>query len=174
MYVTTSSFLVYCLCLLLGPHSWIFWWWMRECSSIDYLSSFHKQKTNIMPFQTTHDNIPGSTFLMLQKLTHTTQIDATVPLYVIILTTKFEATNSIVYCAGDRQAVVDLEFWKGGFQYAINTHKVPARGVWGHAPHENFGFLTFWGRFLCILGVKLQKVGWPTAKPDCCVWSLQN
>ena len=83
---------------------------MRECSSIDYLSSFHKQKTNIMPFQTTHDNIPSSTFLMLQKLTHTTQIDATVPLYVIILTTKFEATNSIVYCAGDRQAVADLGF----------------------------------------------------------------
>ena len=83
---------------------------MRECSSIDYLSSFHKQKTNVMPFQTTHDNIPGSTFLMLQKITHTTQIDATVPLYVIILTTKFEATNSIAYCAGDRQAVADLEF----------------------------------------------------------------
>ena len=28
--------------------------------------------------------------------------------------------------------------------------------------------------FLVSLGVKLQKVGRPTTKPSCCIWSPQN
>ena len=39
---------------------------------------------------------------------------------------------------------------KRGFRYVI---KVPARGVWGHAPQKNVGFLTFWDCFWCIVGV---------------------
>ena len=53
--------------------------------------------------------------------------------------------------------VADLEFWKGGFQYAIKGHVACLLGGSGGMPppKENFGFLTFWDHFWCILGVKL-------------------
>ena len=34
--------------------------------------------------------------------------------------------------------MADLEFEKGGFQYAIKAGSAPARGVWGHAPPGKF------------------------------------
>ena len=33
------------------------------------------------------------------------------------------------------------------------ARSAPSRGVWGHAPQENFGFLTFGDRFWCNLEV---------------------
>ena len=55
--------------------------------------------------------------------------------------------------------MADLEFGKGGFQYAI-TARVGRLlgGVGACPPRKIFGFLTFWDRFWCILGVKLQKL----------------
>ena len=47
-------------------------------------------------------------------------------------------------------------------------------GSGGMPPQENFEFLTFWDCFWCILEVKLQKVGRPTAKLGCCVSSPQR
>ena len=51
----------------------------------------------------------------------------------------------------------DLEFWKGGFQYAIWARVgCLLGGGWGYAPPGKF--LPLWDRFWCILGVKLQKL----------------
>ena len=40
--------------------------------------------------------------------------------------------------------MADLEFWKGGFQYAIEARAARLLGgSGGMLPQENFGFLTF-------------------------------
>ena len=52
---------------------------------------------------------------------------------------------------------------------------MPARGGWGHASPENFMIFDLLRLFLVYtLGVKPQKVGQPTTKPSCCIWSPQN
>ena len=60
---------------------------------------------------------------------------------------------------GGMISVADLEFWKEGFQYVINEcvwHLLGGSG--GMLPQENYGFLTWWDRFWCLLVVKLQKL----------------
>ena len=61
------------------------------------------------------------------------------------------------------------------FQYAIKAC-VP-RLLWepgGIFPGKFYDFLIFLVCFWCTLGVKLQKVGRPTTKPGCYIWSPQN
>ena len=58
-----------------------------------------------------------------------------------------------------RSTVADLEFWKGGFQFAIKARVMPLlEGPGGMPLGKSFRFLTFWDHFWCILGLKLQKL----------------
>ena len=73
--------------------------------------------------------------------------------------------------------MVDLEFWKGGFQYAIKVCAVRAcyREVWEHAPPPPKKIWIFdLKSFLAYSLGEIAKVGWPTTKPSCCTWSRQN
>ena len=69
--------------------------------------------------------------------------------------------------------MVDLGFWKGGFQYVLEcAGSVPARGVWGHAPPGKFLISDLLRSFLVPTWGEIARVGWPTAKCSHCVWSL--
>ena len=57
--------------------------------------------------------------------------------------------------------MADLEFEKGGFQYAIKAGSVPARGVWGHAPQENFMIFDLLRSFLVYSWGEIAK-SWMT------------
>ena len=66
--------------------------------------------------------------------------------------------------------VVDLEFGKGGFQYAV-TARVGCLlgGCGGMPPQENLLISDLLRSFLVYSWGEIAKVGRPTAKPNCCV-----
>ena len=72
-------------------------------------------------------------------------------------------------CSSNICSVVDLEFWKGGFQYAIKVHVARLLGRSGGKPPypENFLISDLLRSFLVYCWGEIAKVGRPTAKPSC-------
>ena len=71
-----------------------------------------------------------------------------------------------------------VEFWKGGFQYAIKARVGRLLGRLGACPPPpppgKFWISDLLRSFLVYSWGEISKVGRPTAKPGCCVWSPQN